>query len=242
MALIQTKSGRYVRSYFNGTNVGLARMKSLKPDISTPLDPVMEMGNPAVVEYVPKVAQTTLTFEYMVISYGQLAKALGIQYGSSTANANAINGLVGEVPPIPSSFDIVERLIKPGTEKTANEVYYGYVLHQKILIEKETWDSEADKVISVNISAKSVAPRRYEGINGIIFDKFTGNGSTTAFVLTNRAVPGADGYNTVRADTGNGVNSLYEGFDYSAASTSSNTTVTFNTPPPAGQIVIIYAY
>jgi hypothetical protein len=242
MALIQTKSGRYVRSYFNGTNVGLARMKSLKPDISTPLDPVMELGNPNVAEYVPKVAMTTLTFEYMVISYGQLAKALGITYGSSSANANAINGVVGEVPPIPSSFDIVERLIRPGTEKTANEVYYGYVLHQRILIEKETWDQEADKVISVNITAKSVAPRRYEGINGIKFDPFTGNGSTTAFILSQRAVPGYDGYQTVRADVGGGVSTLFEGFDYTAASTSSNTTVTFNTAPPAGAITIIYAY
>lgn len=242
MALIQTKSGRYVRSYFNGTNVGLARMKSIKPDISTPLDPVMELGNPVVAEYVPKVAQTTLTFEYMVISYGQLAKALGVAYGTSSSNANAINGVIGEVPPIPSSFDIVERLIKPGTEKTANEVYYGYVLHQKILIEKETWDQEADKVISVNISAKSVAPRRYEGINGIKFDSFSGTGSTSSFILTQKAVPGYDGYQTVRADVGNGVSSLYEGFDYTAASTSSNTTVTFNSAPPIGLVTIIYAY
>ncbi len=242
MALIQTKSGRHVRAYFNGTNVGLARMKSIKPDISTPLDPVMELGNPNVAEFVPKVSQTTLTFDYMVISYGQLAVALGLTYGSSSSNPNAINGVVGEVPRIPSTYDIVERLIKPGTEKTSTEVYYGYTIYQKILIEKETWDEEADKVISVNISAKCIPPRRYEGINGIKFDAFTGNGSTTAFVLTSRAVPGADGYNTIRADVGGGNTSLNEGFDYTSASTSSNTTVTFNNAPPTGGITIIYAY
>ena len=243
MPLIQTKSGRNARLYFNGTQVGLSRAMSFKPEITTGLDPVKELGNPDIVEYVPKVAETSVTFEYAVITYGQLAKALGIVYGTAAAGGalNAPNGVVGEVPPIPSSFDVVERLILPGTEHTQNEIYVGFALHQRVTIEKEAWDTEVDKLIMVNVSAKSKRPRRYEGITDIKFDNFSATGSQTAFVLSNKAIPGADGYQTVRADVQAGAISLYEGFDYSAASTSSNTTVTFNTAPPQGVVTIIYA-
>lgn len=241
MATTQTKSGRNYRAYFNGVNVGLGRMQTGKYDKSSPLITVKELGNPNVAEYVPGINEGSITLDYMLISPGQLVKALGISYGSTTSSVTAIDGVVGEVPDIPGSFDIVVRLISPGTEGTANEVYLGYDLYQGVQIEKESWDLSVDKPVAVNLSAKCLPKRAYEGNNGVAFDSFSATGSQTAFVLSHRSIPGKDGYLTVRADLANGT-SLREGFGYTTASTSSNTTVTFGTAPPAGNVNIIYAW
>lgn len=222
----QTKSGRYLRWYANGSAVGLSRMKSLKPDVQKGLDKVVEAGNPDVVEYVKKVPETTLALDYNVISYDQLAKALGQTVGV---------GGIGEVPDLPDNFDLVERMITPGTEGTTTETYQGYVLYQLVQTEKESWDAEVDKIYSVNISAKCKRPRRFVGINGVNFDKFTGNGSTTAFTLANKARQLADGYYTCRVEAPFS-NYLKETVDYTVASTASTTTLTFATAPASSSV------
>lgn len=233
------KTGRYLRWYANGSAVGITRMKALKPDLQQGLEKVIEAGNPDVVEYVKKVAETTLTLDYNVINYSSLALALGQTIASGTS------GSAGEVPSLPDNFDIVERMITPGTEGTASETYMGFVVYQQIMVEKEAWDSEVDKLLAVNISAKCRKPRRFVGINGIQFDKFSGNASTTAFTLTQK-VPrtNSDGNYTIRVETPFST-VLREAVDFTVASTTSTTTLNFGVAPASSStpnILAIYAY
>lgn len=233
--MAQTKTGRQLRWYFNGATVGMGRMTMLKPDFQQGLDPVKEVGNPDIVEYALKVPETTLQLAYNVINKAQLAKALGQTVGI---------GGVGEVPNIPESFDIVERRLKAGTEGSTAEVVEGYTLYQGVQVEKEAWDQEVDKLVAATISAKCRRPRDFEGINGILFDKFTGNGVLTAFVLTQKSIKDQYGFLTLRAETPL-LSVLREGVDYTTASTSSNTTVTFNVAPASStvpNILVAYAW
>lgn len=231
----QTKSGRNLRWYFQGQTVGMGRMTMLKPDVDQGLDPVKEVGNPDVVEYVLKVPETSVQFGYNVINKGQLAKAMGQTIG--------ING-VGEVPDLPQQFDIVERRIKPGTEGTTTEIYDGYTLYQQVAVDKKSWDQEVDKLIGASISGKCRSPRDYEGINGIAFDSFTGNGVLTTFNLVHKSIANKDGTLTVRAETPL-LTVLKEGSDYTTASTSASTSVTFGTAPGSStvaNILVVYAW
>lgn len=225
----QVKSGRHLRWYANGSPVGISRMKMLKPDTSRGLDKVVEAGNPDVVEYVKKVPETSLTLDYNVINYAQLALALGQSIGFDGTNTS------GEVPDLPDNFDIVERMIVPGTEGTSNEQYQGFVIYQGIASEKDTWDAEVDKLVSVNLSAKCRRPRRFININGIAFDRFTANGATTAFTLANKARRNADGYYTIRVEAPLSI-VLKETIDYTVASTSSSTTLTFAIAPASSSV------
>lgn len=231
----QVKTGRYLRWYAQGSAVGITRMKMLKPDRQQGLDKVIEAGNPDVVEYVKKVAETSLQLDYNVINYDQLAKAMGQVIGV---------GGVGEVPVLPDNFDIVERLITPGTEGTTSEAYLGYVIYQQCMIEKDSWDAEVDKLYAVNLTAKCRNPRRFVGINGIQFDKFSGTGVQTAFILTQR-VPRvlADGYYTIRVEAPL-TTVVKETVDFTVASTSSNTTLNFVVAPASAtnNVLAIYAY
>lgn len=232
----QTLTGRNLRWYFQGSSVGMSRVTQLKPDVTQGLDPVKECGTPDVVEYALKVPETSLTFAYSIISKKQLALAMG---------QTLSNGSSGEVPDIPTNFDIVERRIQPGTEGLLNgEVVTGYTVYQLCQVEKQSWDQEVDKLIASNLSVKCRHPRDYEGINGIVFDKFTGNGSTTAFVLSQRSIPNKDGTLILRGETPLGTVLKY-GSDYTVASTSSTTTVTFTTAPASTttpNILALYAY
>jgi len=225
----QTKSGRYLRWYANGSAVGITRMKMLKPDLQQGLEKVIEAGNPDVVEYVKKVPETTLQLDYNVISYDQLAKAMGQTVGV---------GGIGEVPALPDNFDIIERMITPGTEGTANETYQGYVLYQLVQTEKEAWDAEVDKLYAVNITAKCKKPRRFVGVSGVNFDKFTGNGVLTSFVLANKARQLSDGFYTCRVESPLQTY-LKETVDFTVASTSSTTTLNFTTAPASSTAVNI---
>lgn len=233
--MAQTKSGRNLRWYFNGQTVGMGRMTSLKPDVDQGLDAVKEVGNPDVIEYVLKVPETSIQFGYNVINKKQLALAMGQTVG--------ING-VGEVPSVPQSFDIVERRIKPGTEGTTSEVYDGYTIYQAVAVEKKSWDQEVDKLIGASVSGKCRTPRDYEGINGIQFDNLTGNGVLTTFTLTKKSIANQDGTLTIRAESPY-FTVLKENTDYTTASTSASTSVTFNTAPASSavaNILVIYAW
>lgn len=237
----QTKTGRNLRWYANGTAVGITRMKSLKPSRQQKLDAVLEAGNPDVAEYVKHVPETTLALDYNVISVDQLALALGQVVGA-------------EVPDIPDNWDIVEKQIVPGTEGTTTELAAGWTFYQGIMVEKEDWDQEIDKMISVAVSTKARNPRRFpaynavtrpNGINGLQPDKLVGNGSTTAFVLTQKAKLLKDGYYTLRVETPIGGIPLKETIDFTVGSTSSTTTLTFTTAPASSttpNILAWYAY
>lgn len=247
--MAQTLSGRNIRWYFQGSPVGMSRVTMLKPDISQGLDPVKEVGNPSVVEYVLKVPETSISFGYNMISKAQFAAALGQSVGGSNASGGVTPGAgevlgAGEVPAIPQSFDVVERRIKPGTEGTTAEVITGYTIYQGVQLEKQSWDQEVDKLISVDISGKCRSPRDYENINGIQFDKFTGNGSTTAFISTFRPYMGADGFLTIRTEAPLGT-VLKEGADFTVASTSSSMSMTFAVAPASStvpNILVVYAH
>lgn len=234
----QTKTGRNLRWYANGSAVGITRMKSLKPGRQQKLDAVLEAGNPDVAEYVKHVPETTLALDYNVISVDQLALALGQTVGA-------------EVPDIPDNWDIVEKQIVAGTEGTATEKAAGWTLYSGIMVEKEDWDQEIDKIISVAVSTKARNPRRFpaydavtrpNGINGLQPDKLTGNGSTTAFVLTQKAKLLKDGYYTLRVETPIGGVPLKETIDFTVGSTTSTTTLTFTTAPASSTTPNILAW
>lgn len=241
------KGGRYARWYANGSAVGIGLIKTAKSDISTPLEKVLEIGDPNIVEYYQKIPETTLSIAYSVISYAGLAAALGqtgISNGAANTPVTTTAAFVGEVPALPSVFDVVERLITPGTEGTLTETYQGFCIYQNVQVEKESWDLEVDKVLAVDISGKCKRPRRFVNIAGIQFDKFTGNGSTTAYVLSQKARQLGDGYYTIRVETPL-LTVLKETVDYTVGSTSSTTTVTFTVAPAsatAANILTIYAY
>lgn len=197
----QSKTGRHFRWYANGLTIGLSLVKSLKPDRSMPLESVVQCGNGDVFEYAQKVQETSLTLDYTLISYDQLAKAMG----QTVAN---------EIPDLPQNVDIVEKMIVAGTEGNSNETAQGYAFYGRVQFEKESFDIEADKLVSVNLTAKCKKPRRYPGANGIQYDKFTGNGVTSTFALTKNSVrQGADGYWTIRGEYPLGT-ALTEGQDY----------------------------
>lgn len=237
----QTKTGRNLRWYANGQAVGITRMKSLKPDRQQKLDTVTEAGNPDVAEYAKHVPETSITLDYNVISVDQLAIALGQTVGA-------------EVPDIPDNWDIIEKQIVPGTEGTTTEQAAGWTFYQGVMVEKESWDQEVDKLVSVQISGKCRAPRRFpafnaatkpNGINGIQPDKFTGNGSTTAFVLSQKAKQLKDGFYTIRVETPIGGVPVKETIDYTVASSTSSTTVTFAVPPASSStpnVLVWYVY
>lgn len=234
----QTQTGRNLRWYANGSAVGITRMKSLKPEKQQKLDTVTEAGNPDVVEYAKHVPETTLTLDYNVISVDQLAIALGQTVGA-------------EVPDIPDNWDIVEKHIVPGTEGTTTEAASGWTFYQGVMVEKESWDQEVDKLVSVSLSTKARSPRRFpaynaatkpNGINGLQPDKFTGNGSTSAFVLTQKAKQLKDGFYTIRVEAPIGGVPLKETIDYTVASTSSTTTINFTTPPASSSTPNVLAW
>jgi len=232
--LSQVKGGRYLRWYANGNSVGISLAKMFKPDAQQGLEKVLEAGNPDVFEYFKKVPETTISFQYTVISYDQLYKALA---GGNEPVASY--SAPGEVPPLPDNWDIVERMITPGTEGTLNETYLGFVLYQGVQVEKESWDAEVDKVLAVDISAKCKRPRRYVGVAGIQFDTFKGNGSTTAFTLTYTPIAGQDGFKTARVETPMGTK-LKETVDFTVA----GSTMTFTNAPASSatnNILAIYA-
>lgn len=233
----QTKTGRNIRWYFNGQSVGMSRVMHLKPDTTQGLDPVKECGNPNIVEYALKVPETSLAFGYSVISKKQLALAMG---------QTLSNGTTGEVPNLPTGFDVVEKRIVPGTEGTTTESIDGWTIYQGVQVEKVNFDQEVDKLISAAISAKCIAPRDFEGINGIVFDQFAGNGSTTTYTLAHRSIPLKDGTLVIRVESPIGTTLKFgTGADYTTASTSSTTSVTFGTAPASSStnnIQVAYAY
>lgn len=243
------KSGRNFRYYLNGLPVGtaggkvLARVKMMKPDTQRGLDKILEVGNPNVVEYVKKVPETSLTIDYSVIDYTQFAVAAGQSIGTDGVNTSALSS--GEIPDFPDNFDIIERMIVPGTEATANEQVQGYVIYQGISLEKDMFDVEVDKLASFNLTAKCKRPRRFTNVNGINTDRLTGTGVQTAFVLSQvvkRA--NADGFYMIRVEAPfTFVNA--EGTDFTVASTSSSTTLNFVIAPPTSvnpNILAVYAY
>jgi hypothetical protein len=236
----QVKSGRYIRWYANGLAVGLTRMSSVKPEKSTKLEAVKEAGNPDLVEYVKGIPETSLSLTYNVIHYGQLAIAMGQTIGvGALASTSAASG---EVPDIPDNFDLVERMIVPGTEGTNNEQYQGFVLYQQVQVNKDAWDPEVDKLYSVNLSANCRTPRRFINVNGLQADRFTGNGVQTAFVLTNKVPrPLKDGYYTIRVEAPYST-VLRETVDYTVASTTSTTTLNFATAPASSTVPNVLAW
>lgn len=240
----QTKSGRNLRWYFQGQAVGMGRMTMLKPDISTGLDAVKEVGNPDIIEYVQKVPETSYQFGYNVINKAQLAKAMGQTVGGLDSAGGTGGSGVGEVPSIPQLFDIVERRIKPGTEGTTSEVVDGYTVYQSIAVEKSSWDQEVDKLVGASVSGKGRSPRDFEGINGISFDTFIPNGVLTIFTLVHKSIQHKDGKLTIRVENPLGT-VLKEGSDFTTASTSSTTSLTFGTAPAsttAASILALYGW
>lgn len=231
-------TGRNIRWYANGQPVGISRMKMLKPSSTTGLDRVLECGNPKTVEYVKKVPETSIMFDLNVLSYRQLAVALGQTIGLDGTG-------VGEVPPLPDNFDIVERLISPGTEGTTAEVVFGYAIYQGIQVEKDDFDQEVDKLISRSVTAKAASVRRFDGVNGIQFDKFIGDGATVSFPLTKKTRQNADGLFTVRVENPLGF-ILAENFNYTvSAPTASTSAITFTTAPASStaiSILAVYVY
>lgn len=235
----QTKTGRHFKWYFNGQVVGMSLVKSLKPERSLPLEAVNQCGSGDVFEYAQKVQETSLTLDYTLISYSQLATAAG-------------QTVVNEVPDLPTNMDIVEKMIVAGTEGTATEQAQGWAIYQRVQFEKEGFDIEADKVTAVNLSAKCKRPRRYPGANGIQFDTFSGNGVKTSFQLTKTTVrQGADAFWTIRAEYPVGT-VLQEGVDYSttvaapvSGITASASVVFLNSVVPASaanNVIVVYAY
>lgn len=200
----QTKTGRHFKWYFNGSAVGISLVKSLKPERSLPLETIMQCGSGDVFEYAQKVGETSLSLDYTLISYSQLAIAAG-------------QTVVNETPDLPTNMDIVEKMIVAGTESTANEIAQGWAIYQRVQFEKEGFGIEADKAVAVTLSAKCKRPRRYPGANGIQFDQFAANGVKTSFKLTQATVrQGADSFWTVRVEYPTGT-VLQEGIDYSTS-------------------------
>ncbi len=235
----QTKTGRHFKWYFNGRPVGISLVKMLKPERSMPLEAVKQCGSGRVFEYAQKVEETSLTLDYTLIDYAQLAKAAG-------------QTVVNEVPDLPVNFDIVEKMIVAGTESTANETAQGWAIYQRVQFEKEGYDTEADKLVAVNMTAKCQKPRRYPGANGIQYDNFNGNGVLTSFPLTKTTVrQGQDGFWTIRLEYPLGT-VLSEGVDYSTTVGSvtngiaaSASVVFLNSVVPASataNIMAVYAY
>lgn len=234
----QTKTGRNVRWYLNGQPVGMSRLMHLKPDVSQKLDPVKECGTPDVVEYALGIPETSLTFMYSIINKKQLALALG---------QTLSNGTTGEVPDPPTAFDIIEKRMVPGTEGLlTGETYDGYTVYQGVQMEKQGWDQEIDKLITSTINGKCKKPRDFEGINNLQYDKFTGNGSTTVFVLSQRSIPLKDTSLVIRVESPIGTTLKQgSGADYTVASTSSTTSITFAVAPASSttqNILGFYAY
>jgi len=235
--MAQTLSGQNLRLYLQGSAVGFGRATTAKPDVSRGTDPVKQLGSDDVVEYVPKIKEATFAVDYSVINKKQLAVALGQAIGQ-------LGNGIGEVPQWPDNIDVVERRIKPGTEGTTSEIYTGYSLYQKWMIEKDAYDEEVDKIVVRQLSGHCATPIDYEGNNGIQFDRFTGNGVQTAFVLTKYSIGRANGYLTIRAESPYQT-FLTEGVDYTTASTSSTTTVTFGTAPASStvnNVLVVYGW
>lgn len=239
----QTLTGRNIRWYFNGQAVGMARVMNLKPDVTQGLDAVKGCGNPNIIEYALKVPETSLSFQYAVISKKQLALAMG---------QTLSNGSTGEVPDPPTNFDVIEKRIVPGTEMTVaigsslGEQISGWTIYQGVQLEKKSWDQEVDKIITSTINAKCLAPRDFEGINALQYDKFIGNGSTATFVLSHYSVPLKDGTLVIRIESPIGTPLVFgASADYTVASTSSTTSVTFAVPPASStsnNVLAFYAY
>ncbi len=236
----KTLTGRNIRWYFNGEPFAMSRLTMLKPDINQGLDKVLECGNPNIIEYAKKVPETSLSLGFTIINKAQLAVAVG--------ESLSVTVTTGEVPPLPDNIDIVERRIQPGTEGTTSEVVQGYSIYQAVMIEKQAFDQEVDKLLAETVSAKCRAPRDFEGINGIAFQNFTGNGSTTAFLLASHSAFNmlSDGTMAIRVEAPLG-NVLRYGSanDYVTASTSSTTTVTFNVAPASSttpNVLVVYAF
>lgn len=235
----QTKTGRNIRWYFNGKAFAMSRVTMLKPDVTQGLEKVIECGTPRIIEYAKKVPENAISLGFTIINKAQMAVAMG--------QSLSVSGSVGEVPDLPDNIDIVERRIKPGTEGTLSEVVDGYTLYQGVMVEKKAWDQEVDKLLTATVSAKSSEPRDFEGINAIVFQNFTGDGSTTAFVLASHSANNLlkDGSLVIRAEAPLGTVLKYGSVnDYVAASTSSTTTVTFNVAPASStvpNILIVYA-
>lgn len=216
----QTKTGQNLRWYFGGSPVGMGRVTSLKPDTSRGLDPVKQAGNDDVVEYAAKIKETTVAFGYNVISKRQLADAMNT---TSTGVPILSSGAVA-VPDIPENFDCVEKRIKAGTANTghygsssvwvSDEVIEGFTFYQLVAWEKDTYEQEVDKIVARSLSAKCKRPLDFEGINGIYFDRFRGNGVRNTFQLTQAAtVPLASGQRVIRVEAPL-MNYLVEGVDY----------------------------
>jgi hypothetical protein len=235
----KTLTGRNIRWYFNGKAFAMSRVTSLKPDVTQGLDKVLECGNPRIIEYAKKVPENAISLGFTIINKAQMAVAMG--------QSLSVTSTTGEVPPIPDNIDIVERRLQPGTEGTLSEVVQGYTLYEGVMIEKKAWDQEVDKLLAATVSAKSAEPRDFEGINAVVFENKTGNGSTTAFVIASSSAYNmlADGSLLIRAESPLGTVLRYGQFnDYTCASTSSTTTVTFAVPPASSSvpnILLVYA-
>jgi hypothetical protein len=235
----KTLTGRNIRWYFNGKAFAMSRVTSLKPDVTQKLDKVVECGTPHIIEYAKGVPENAISLGFTIINKAQMAVAMG--------QSLSVTSITGEVPPLPDNIDIVERRLQPGTEGTTSEVVQGYSLYQGVMVEKKAWDQEIDKLISATVSAKSSEPRDFEGINAIVFQNFTGDGSTTAFLLASHSAFNflADGTLIIRAEAPLGTVLRYgSNNDYTAASTSSTTTITFNVAPASSSvpnILTVYA-
>lgn len=230
--MAQTLTGKQLRWYFQGQAVGMGRVTMLKPDTSTGLEAVKECGAPRIVEYVKKVPETSLNFGYNVFSKGQLRKAMGLGLGPSG------NAASGHVPALPDNMDIVEKRFLPGTEGTNNEVLLGVTLYQKVMVEKDTYDQEVDKIVGRSITAKCDLPYDFEGINGIAFESFVGNGVLTNFVSAHSSVGLEGGYLTIRVESPLQT-FLKENADYTTSKTASTTTVAFTSAPASGNAILI---
>lgn len=235
----KTLTGRNIRWYFNGKPFAMSRVTDLKPDVTQGLEKVIECGNPQIIEYAKKVPENALSLGFTIINKAQMAVAMG--------QSLSVSATVGQVPPLPDNIDIVERRIQPGTEGTTTEVVQGYTLYESVMVEKKAWVQEVDKMMSATVSAKSAEPLDFEGINGIVFQNFTGDGSTTAFVLASHSANNmlSNGTLVIRVEAPLGTVLKYGSVnDYVAASTSSTTTVTFNTAPASSttpNVLIVYA-
>lgn len=232
----QVKNSKHMSFFANGVAVGLARVQSVKSTTNQKLQTVAECGNPDVVEYSAGVRETDLSLAFLVFGLGQLAVALGLIPESQALS------YVGEVPAIPEKFDVVEKLIKVGTENTPGEVAEGFSIYQGIQVDKETFDTQIDKIVMSDITCKAKPPRRYMGAKAIPFDKFTGDGSLSTFVLTGTPMVGLDGNKTIRVENPLGI-VLAEGTDYTVVGSGASPSLTFTNGAPASgtKVLAIYA-
>ncbi len=180
------KSGRHFRLYVAGAPVGagfdrntwegLQQLKAspgqtnLRYTRTENREDVYELGNPETFGIAQFNSKHSITIDHVFVDWTQLKKQLGFNVDAA------------EIPDFPLFFDVVEKSIVPGSEKTSTERAYSYTLYERVSISGSELARAAQATSTISITGDcSERPRTFNGIPA--FEILTGDGVTTDFTL-----------------------------------------------------------